>query len=179
MNLRGCLRGCRAVWALRQSSHRPSRPPSRGPVRAPFAGARERCVARKVSNNRSKVFVWMSSLRKSLTVGHRVPRRQAKEGAEAVAVGELKARGVIGQTVEALQHEHLEREQGMKARPATGTFIKGVPKAATARVCTNSSKSPGSPKGRKLATLWSASTLGSAPPFARVWRRRRVSGSAL
>lgn len=37
-----------------------------------------------------------------LSVGHRVPGHQAEEGAEAGAVGDLKARGVVGQTVEAL-----------------------------------------------------------------------------
>ncbi len=39
---------------------------------------------------------------KGLTIWHSVLRIEAKEGAKAIVVGDLKARGFIGQTVEAL-----------------------------------------------------------------------------
>jgi len=53
-----------------------------------------------------------------LAVGHEAGWGEAEEGPEAVAVGDLKAGGVIGEAVEALQHEHLELQHGVEARPA-------------------------------------------------------------
>ena len=60
-----------------------------------------------------------------LPVGHRSAGREAEEGAKAVAVGDLKAGGIIGQPVQPLEHEHLEHEQRMKARPASRSFGLG------------------------------------------------------
>ena len=57
-----------------------------------------------------------------LPVGHRVARSQAEEGAKALAVGDLEAGGIVGQPVQALQHQHLEHEQRMKTPPASGPF---------------------------------------------------------
>ena len=63
-----------------------------------------------------------------LAVGHLVPRCEGEEGvvakprSEPVAVGDLEAGGIIGQTVQTLQHEHLEHEHGVRARSATRAF---------------------------------------------------------
>ena len=88
---------------------------SQGPSGAPWQVSQKGV---KQALDRPGVDQCLAKVAESLPIGHRIARSEAGEGAKTVAVGDLKARGVIGKAVEALQHEHLEHEQRSKARPA-------------------------------------------------------------